>query len=102
MGARLVIGSASQPGRSADPAISARVPGQVRATGLDELRELLDPSHVASVATNINPAPETTRTGSSRPRPFRADMRRVDAGLWVLGTLTIGYGFVLVITLAVR
>jgi hypothetical protein len=29
-------------------------------------------------------------------------MRRVDVGLWVLGTLTIGYGFVLLITLALR
>ena len=29
-------------------------------------------------------------------------MRRVDAGLWVLGSLTIGYGFVLLITLALR
>ena len=29
-------------------------------------------------------------------------MRRVDAGLWTLGALTIGYGFVLLITLALR
>lgn len=29
-------------------------------------------------------------------------MRRVDAGLWGLGTLTIAYGFVLLITLALR
>jgi succinate dehydrogenase hydrophobic anchor subunit len=29
-------------------------------------------------------------------------MRRVDAGLWTLGTLTIAYGFVLLITLALR
>ena len=29
-------------------------------------------------------------------------MRRVDAGLWALGALTIGYGFVLLIALAVR
>lgn len=29
-------------------------------------------------------------------------MRRVNAGLWVLGGLTIGYGFVLLITLALR
>jgi succinate dehydrogenase hydrophobic anchor subunit len=29
-------------------------------------------------------------------------MRRVDAALWVLGTLTIGYGFVLLIALALR
>ena len=28
--------------------------------------------------------------------------RRLDAGLWVLGTLTIAYGFVLLITLAIR
>jgi len=28
--------------------------------------------------------------------------RRVDAGLWVVGALTIAYGFVLLITLAVR
>jgi succinate dehydrogenase hydrophobic anchor subunit len=29
-------------------------------------------------------------------------MRRVDAGLWVVGTSTIGYGFVLLIVLALR
>jgi succinate dehydrogenase hydrophobic anchor subunit len=28
--------------------------------------------------------------------------RRVDAGLWVLGSVTIVYGFVLLITLALR
>lgn len=29
-------------------------------------------------------------------------MRRVDTGLWVLGTLTIAYGFVMLVTLALR
>jgi succinate dehydrogenase hydrophobic anchor subunit len=29
-------------------------------------------------------------------------MRRVNASLWVLGTLTIGYGFVLLTTLALK
>jgi hypothetical protein len=28
--------------------------------------------------------------------------RRIETGLWVLGTLTIGYGLVLLITLAAR
>jgi hypothetical protein len=28
--------------------------------------------------------------------------RRIDAGLWALGTLTIGYGLVLLITLVAR
>jgi succinate dehydrogenase hydrophobic anchor subunit len=34
--------------------------------------------------------------------PPARTMRRLDTGLWVLGGLTIGYGFALLITLALR
>ncbi len=42
---------------------------------------------------------------TERAGPLRAGdvvRRRIDAGLWALGTLTIAYGLVLLITLASR